>query len=151
MISLSNLNRFSTFFHWLILLYICSKKHKNPITPYVCCHTTWWIINIKKQATNDALPGSVATYLRCGGVVNNQIKKGLLLTLSLKKIKIREYLAKLQARRRLSCAPGQHTAKSQRKCTTQSTFFLFLCQICTDFNFFSLTESAINLSQFGYC
>ena len=29
--------------------------------------------------------GSVATYLRCGGVVNNQIKKGLLLSLSVKK------------------------------------------------------------------
>ena len=33
-----------------------------------------------KQATNDKLQGSVATYLRCGGVVNNQIKKGLLLS-----------------------------------------------------------------------
>jgi len=30
-----------------------------------------------KQAINDKLQGSVATYLRCGGVVNNQIKKGL--------------------------------------------------------------------------
>jgi len=35
-----------------------------------------------KQATNDELQGSVATYLRCGGVVNNQIKKGLLLSVS---------------------------------------------------------------------
>ena len=35
-----------------------------------------------KQAINDKLQGSVATYLRCGGVVNNQIKKGLLLSLS---------------------------------------------------------------------
>jgi len=26
----------------------------------------------KKQATNDALQGSVATYLRCGGVINKQ-------------------------------------------------------------------------------
>jgi len=33
-----------------------------------------------KQATNDKLQGTVATYLRCGGVVNNQIKKGLLLS-----------------------------------------------------------------------
>jgi len=30
-----------------------------------------------KQAINDKLQGSVATYLRCGVVVNNQIKKGL--------------------------------------------------------------------------
>jgi len=33
-----------------------------------------------KQAINDILQGSVATRLRCGGVVNNQIKKGLLLS-----------------------------------------------------------------------
>ena len=35
-----------------------------------------------KQAVNDKLQGSVATNLRCGGVVNNQIRKGLLLSLS---------------------------------------------------------------------
>ena len=37
------------------------------------------------QAINDKLQGSVATYLKCGGVVNNQSKKGLLLSLSVKK------------------------------------------------------------------
>ena len=37
-----------------------------------------------KQAINDKLQGSVATYLTCGGVVNNQIKKGLLLTVRVK-------------------------------------------------------------------
>jgi len=37
-----------------------------------------------KQAINDKLQGSVATYLRCGGVVNNQIRNGLLLSLSVK-------------------------------------------------------------------
>jgi len=34
-----------------------------------------------KQSINDKLQGSVATYLRCGGVIDNQIKKGLLLSL----------------------------------------------------------------------
>jgi len=34
-----------------------------------------------KQALNDKLQGSVAAYLWCSGVVNNQIKKGLLLSL----------------------------------------------------------------------
>jgi len=34
-----------------------------------------------KQAINDKLQGSVVTYLRCDGAVNNQIKKGLLLRL----------------------------------------------------------------------
>ena len=33
-----------------------------------------------KQAINKKLLGSVATYLRCGRALNNQIKKGLLLT-----------------------------------------------------------------------
>ena len=60
-----------------------------------------------KQAINDNLQGSVAACLRCGGVDNNHIKKGLLLTLEWKKIKIGEYLAKLQARKWLSRAPAR--------------------------------------------
>jgi len=40
-----------------------------------------------KQANNDKLQGSVAAYLRCGGVGNNQIKKGLFLSLRVKKLK----------------------------------------------------------------
>jgi len=35
-----------------------------------------------KQAINDKLQGNAAAYLRCGGVVNNQIKKDLLLIVS---------------------------------------------------------------------
>jgi len=35
---------------------------------------------LAKQAINDKLQGSVATHLRCGGVVNKRIKKGLLLS-----------------------------------------------------------------------
>jgi len=38
-----------------------------------------------KQAINDKIKGSVATYLRCDGVVKNQIKKSLLLSLRVKK------------------------------------------------------------------
>jgi len=38
-----------------------------------------------KQALSDKLQGSVAAYLRCGGIVNNQIKKGLLSSLRVKK------------------------------------------------------------------
>jgi len=51
-----------------------------------------------KQAINNELQGSAATYFRCGGDVNNHIKTGLLLSLSEKNFKIAEYLAKLQAR-----------------------------------------------------
>jgi len=39
-----------------------------------------------KQAINDKLQGSVVTHLRYDGVVNNQIKKGLLLSLRVKKV-----------------------------------------------------------------
>ena len=49
------------------------------------CRTTLWNINVRKEAINDKVQGSVATYLRCGGIANNQINKGLLLSLSVKK------------------------------------------------------------------
>jgi len=48
---------------------------------------------LTKQALNDKLQCTVALFLKCGGVVNNQIKKGLLLGVRVKKIKINEYLA----------------------------------------------------------
>jgi len=51
-----------------------------------------------KQALNDKLQGSVAAYFRCVGVVNNQIKNGLLLRLGVDFFLIGEYLAKSQAR-----------------------------------------------------
>jgi len=38
-----------------------------------------------EHALNDKLQGSVAAYFRCGGIANNQIKKGLLLSLWVKK------------------------------------------------------------------
>jgi len=36
---------------------------------------------------NDKLQGTVVTYLRCGGIVSNQIKKGLLPSPSVEKNK----------------------------------------------------------------
>ena len=52
-----------------------------------------------KQALNEKLHGNVDAHLRCGRV-DNQIKKGLLLScVSEKNFKIGEYLAKLQARK----------------------------------------------------
>jgi len=38
-----------------------------------------------KQAINDKLQGNVGTYLKCGRVVSNQIKEGLLLSPTVKK------------------------------------------------------------------
>ena len=55
-------------------------------TPCICCHASTWNINVGKRAINDRLLGSMATYLRCGGIVNNQIKKGLSLNLSVERI-----------------------------------------------------------------
>jgi len=56
----------------------------------------WETLMSTKQAISNKLEGNVAAYWRYGGVVNNQIKKGLLLSLRVKKINIGEYLAKLQ-------------------------------------------------------
>ena len=54
---------------------------------------------LAKQAVNDKLQGRVATYLRCGGVVNNQVKTGFIAeSVSEQNFKIGEHLAKLQAR-----------------------------------------------------
>jgi len=52
---------------------------ETPTAPCTCCHIGLTLS--AKQAINDKLQGSVATYLRCDGVVNNQIKKGSLLNL----------------------------------------------------------------------
>jgi len=59
----------------------------DPTTPCMCCHATLWNNNARKQAITDKLPGNVATYVRYGGDANNQFKKGLLLSLSVKKLK----------------------------------------------------------------
>ena len=68
----------------------------NPTAPCIPCETLYTMS--AKQAINDKLQCIIATYLRCGGVVNNQIKNDLLLSLRVKKIKIGEYLLKLPAR-----------------------------------------------------
>jgi len=88
----------------------------------------------EKQAINDKLQGSLATYLRCGGIVNNQMKKSLLLSLRVWIFLIGEYLAKLQARAWLSCAlcaPDQHTAKDEES-ARDNHVLASLCQILTD-------------------
>jgi len=86
---LSNLNRFSKFFAKTIFSKFAVKYLlKIPLKSALCCqvcHTTLWNNNVTKQANR--LQGCVATFLKCGGVVNNQINKGLLLSLPVKKIK----------------------------------------------------------------
>jgi len=85
-IIISNLNRFKIFFFtgrfvakfavkWILkipshLAYVATLPSETLMSP--------------KHAINNKLQDSVATYLRCGGVVNNQIKKRLLLSLRVK-------------------------------------------------------------------
>ena len=77
----SNLNRFSHFFTGRFLSKFAVKwiLNTSPQLAYVAtlpCET----LMSAKQVIIDKLQSSVATYLRSGGVINNQIKKGLLLS-----------------------------------------------------------------------
>ena len=55
---------------------------KNPTHPAYLDTPSCETLMSAKQAINDKLQGSVDTQLACGGIVNNQIKKNLLLNLS---------------------------------------------------------------------
>ena len=69
---LSNLNRFTFFFTGRFLSKFAVKwilkipPHRASVATLPC-----ETLMSAKQAINDKLQGSVATYLRCGGVVNN--------------------------------------------------------------------------------
>jgi len=52
-----------------------------PHLPYVATLTCETLMSAKQAIINDKLQGGVATYLRCGWVISNQIKKCLLLSL----------------------------------------------------------------------
>ena len=83
---LSNVNRFSIFLSGRFLGKFAVKCIlKNP--PHLASVATLPCETLMsaKQAINDKLPGSVAAYLRYGGVVNKQIRKGLLVSLTVKK------------------------------------------------------------------
>ena len=72
-INLSNLNRFKTFFTGRVLGKFAVKwiLEVPPHLAYVVtlpCET----LTSAKQAINDKLQGSVATYLTSGGVVSNR-------------------------------------------------------------------------------
>ena len=75
-----------------------------------------------KQAINDKLQGIVATYFRCGGVVNNQIKKGLLAV----------------------CWPSAQSAWDNHVLAYNFAKYLQILKKI------SLTDLSINIFQFGY-
>ena len=76
-IILSNLYRFAKFFtrrfHGQFAVKCILKIPPHLTLP---CET----LMPAKQAINDKSQGTVATYITCGEVVNNQIKKGLVLS-----------------------------------------------------------------------
>ena len=81
-ILLSNLNRLKTTFTGRFLgkfavKWILKIPSHLAYVATLPCET----LMSAKQATNDELQGSAATHSRCGEVFNNQIKKGLLLSL----------------------------------------------------------------------
>ena len=96
----------------------CTNVHASPVVK----HSNKWQYNIKSKLAvhntafrkelfadefvveppdTDSCASPIATYSRSDGVLNNQIKKGLLKSLPAKKMKS----AKLQARTWLSRAP----------------------------------------------
>ena len=78
---LSNLNRLKKFTERFLGEFAVKWILKVP--PHLAYVTTLpcEALMSAKPAVNDKLQGSVATCLRCGGVVNKQIKKGLLLSM----------------------------------------------------------------------
>ena len=81
-IILSILNRLKKVFHEKFPGKFAVKRISKipPHLAYVATLPRETLI-LAKQATNDKLQVSVATYLKCGGVVNNHIKKGVLLSM----------------------------------------------------------------------
>ena len=120
-IILSNLNRLKKISGRFLSKFAVKWVLKIPLhLAYVAtlpCET----VMSAKQAINDKLQGSVATYLRCGGVVNNQIKKGLLLSVRVKFFfkSVNIWQSYKQER---DCLV--HFAKRRRNCMRQSRFCL---------------------------
>ena len=101
-----------------------------------------------KQAINDKLQGSVATHLRYGGVVNKQIKKGLLLSLRVIFL-IGKYLSKLQARTWLSRALVRLANTLLKDGESAQNNHVLVCNFAKYWpilKFLLLSDSAINLS-----
>ena len=78
----------------IIKILIELAKYLLKIPPYLICVATLPCDTLTSEnerqsptnvVINNKLQGTVVTYLRCGGIFNNQIKKGLLLSMSVKK------------------------------------------------------------------
>ena len=90
-----------------------------------------------KQAINDKLQGSVATYLRCGTVANNQIKIRLLLSVGVEIFFLNQWIfGKVTSKNMIvSCTFSvfYHRVGQAHNVYETITFLLVtLCQIFTD-------------------
>jgi len=81
-IILSNLNRLIFFTERFLGKFVVKWIFKIQAHLAYVATLPYETLMSAKQAINDKLQGSVATYFRCGRVVNNQNRKGLLLNLS---------------------------------------------------------------------
>jgi len=77
-IVLSNLNRLKNFTGRFLSKFAVKLKWtlKIPLHLAYVARLPCETLMSAEQTINDKLQGSVATYLRCGGVVNNEIRKG---------------------------------------------------------------------------
>jgi len=94
---LSNINRLKKFTGRFLDKIVVKRILKIPLHPAYVAALPCETLMSAKEAINDKIQGSVTAHLRCSEVVNNQIRKGLLLSLSVIFL-IGEYLAKSRAR-----------------------------------------------------
>ena len=100
-----------------------------------------------KQAINDKLQGSIGTYLRCSWVVNNQTKKGLLLSVRVNFLTVNIWQSYSQER---GCLMHfAHLANTLPKTKKVHETIMFLLVTLPNIHRFKkklLSDSAINLS-----
>ena len=99
-----------------------------------------------KQAINDKLQGSIGTYLRCSWVVNNQTKKGLLLSVRVNFLTVNIWQSYSQER---GCLMHfAHLANTLLKTKKVHETIMFLLVTLPNIHRFKkiLSDSAINLS-----
>jgi len=104
--------------------------------------------SLKTSDFNDKSQGNVATYLRRGGVVNNQITKGLLLSVPVKQFLNRWIFGKVTSKKVVvSCTFFVFYSSAlvrRTKCTRHKTFLLVTFPNIHRFGKKLLTDSAIN-------
>ena len=92
-----------------------------------------WNIKSAKQAINDKLQGSVATCFRYGGVVNNQVKNGLLLSVRAKFIFFKSVIIWQSCKQ--ECGRLMHFVRLANTLLKDTAFHVFVVGVDRDFKF----------------